>query len=373
MVEIVKAYKKFVPAMRFIPQGRIDMEQMPNNLRFSVMSTIPEYYNKENIVCCNYLEAESVYRLPLRIDMTVCLDAPVFFVMLGSGRVAFATTWNINRRIEDIAEPHYKPFFFADHFTLNVPAEISIIYNLKSMQILINGEQRYYSTKEKYMKSARFSELNAVGFPLRLSARKRTEVTLYQFKVTESETDFEITKQESMPKPITSNIYLPKSEKPTFNAVIVGLPDDIRAKIIEIDSFLRSYKPVKFRRSIEKNGNKITYLASDDGISYIIKPSRYVMYHTLGAYLLWNKKSNLGEHNAAPLENALSQLAKTDPGFVARILSYANDCIDCNPNCLCRVNYKVQEKTQSVCHGKIEFKMVVSEFDDVIRLIQAIS
>ena len=355
-----------------IPNGNINMEQAPDRLRFSVISSIPESFHKENFACRHYLKAEQVYHLPLRIDMTVSLDAPTFFVMLGSGRVAFATSSYTNRRIEDIAEPHYKPLIYANHFPLNTPTEISIIYNLKSMQILIGGEQRYYSIKEKYMKSARFTELNTAGFPLRLSAAKRTQVTIHQFNVTESKTDFDIVKHDFMPKPITENIDIPKDAKPTFDAVIAGLPGDIRDKIIEIDTFLRSYKLIKFRRSVEKYGNKITYLASDAGISYTINPSRDVMHHTFGAYLLWNRKVNLGQHNAVPLENALNRLAKIDPEFIDRILSYINECTGCNSNCICAVSYKVQGKTSVACHGKFTFKMALSEFDDVIRLIQAI-
>jgi len=349
------------------------MEQTPDRLWFTVTSAIPGHFHKESDVCRHYLEAESVYRLPLRIDMTVSLDAPVFHVMLGSGRVTFAATCNINRRIEDIVEPHYKPVVYADHFPLNTPTKISIIYNLKSMQILINGEQRYYSTKEKYMKSVHLNELNTAGFPLRLSARKRTEVTVYQFDVTESKTDFGIMKQDSMPEPIKSNIDLPKGEKPTFDAVIAGLPDDIRAKIVEVDDFLRSYKSVKFRRIMEKNGSKITYLASTAGVSYMIMPSGDVMRHSFGSYLQWNEKDNLGKHDAAPLEIALNKLAEADPDFVARILSYRSDCTGCHPNCVCRVDYSVQGKIHSACHGKIDFKMAVSEFDDVLRIVRAIS
>jgi len=358
--------------LTFIPKGNVKMEQTPDRLWFTVTSAIPGHFHKESAVCRHYLEAESVYRLPLRIEMTVSLDAPVFHVMFGSGRITFVATWNINRRIEDIVEPHYRPVFYADHFPLNTPIKISVIYNLKSMQILINGEERYYSTKEKYMKSVRFNELNTAGLPLRLSACKRTEVTICQLEVTENETDFEITNRDSTPEPIRGNIDLPKNEKPTFDVVIAGLPDDIRAKIVETDDFLRTYKPVKFRRIMEKNGNKITYLASAAGVSYMIMPSGDVMRHSFGSYLQWNEKDNLGKRDAAPLEIALNQLAEDDPDFVARILSYKNDCTGCRPKCVCRVDYKVQGKIYSACHGKIDFKMAISEFDDVMRIIRAI-
>jgi len=356
--------------LKFISKGDVNVCQTPDYLKFAVASSIPSHFHKEGAVCRHYLEAEGVYRLPLRIDMTVSLDAPVFHVMLGGGRISFASTWDYNRRIEDIAEPHYKPLFFPDHFPLNARTQISIIYNIKAMQILINGEQRYYSTREKYMKAAIFNELNAAGFLLRLSARKRTEVTIYQIKVTESETDFDIKKQDFMPEPITRNIDLRKGEKPAFEAVIGGLPDEIRSKVVETDSFLRSYKPIKFRRTLEKNGNKITYLASAAGVSYMVMPSRDVMGHSFGSYIQWNVKESLGKHDATPLTDALNRLAEADPDFVARILSYRSDCTGCSPKCICRVDYKVQGKTVSACHGKFEFKMASSEFDDVMHIIK---
>lgn len=102
--------------LAFIPQNGIDVEQTPNGLRFMVTSSVPEHFNNEKAsVCRNYLEAQGVFHLPLRIDMTVTLDAPRFYVMLGHGRISFATSGS-NRCIEDIAEPHYKPVVYADHF-----------------------------------------------------------------------------------------------------------------------------------------------------------------------------------------------------------------------------------------------------------------
>lgn len=238
---------------------------------------------------------------------------------------------------------------------------------MKSIQILINGEQRYYSTKEKYMKSTAFPELNAAGFRLRLSAHKRTGVLLQNFKITERESEIEIIEKETIPAPSWSKIV-----KPTFDSVIDALPEDIHTKIVEIDNFLRSFKPIKFKRIIDKNGGKITYLASDAGVSYVIMPHRNVMRHTFGSYLLWNSKDSLGKHNSEPLSDAFEKLAKEDTGFVNRILSYKTDCIGCHQGCICRVSYSVQGKMYSACHGKIEFKMILSEFDDVMRLIKVI-
>ena len=85
--------------LKFISKGSVKMERASDKSWFSVAYAIPGHFHKESAVCRHYLQAESVYNLPLRIDMTVSLDALVFHVMLGSGRVTFAATWNINRRI----------------------------------------------------------------------------------------------------------------------------------------------------------------------------------------------------------------------------------------------------------------------------------
>jgi len=59
-----------------------------------------------------------------------------------------------------------------------------------------------------------------------------------------------------------------KKPKPKFDEVISNLPEDFRNEIIETDRFLKSLRPLKFKRMLDKYGNKITYVASDFGISY---------------------------------------------------------------------------------------------------------
>lgn len=331
-------------------------------LWFTVETTPPQNYRCRNTAVHSYLEAEGGYRFPLRIDMTVSLDAPGFCVLFGdTGRINFCSTWDDNRRIADISEPPVegKPRFFANQMPLNTSTDISVICNRKSMQILINGEQRYHSTKEKYMKSPAFPELNDAGFPLRLSCLKRTGVTVHSCTVTESETDFEIVKQEYMPEPVLRNIPLFPGEKPAFDAMIAWLPEEIRMKVIEMDGFLLSYKPIKFRRTLEKNGNKIYYNASTTGASYTIYLSRDMLTHTLRI--------------PTGFEAMLDRLSVEDAVFAQRIFSYLRDCSGCyGPGCGARTPYTFYGKLRQACHGKIEFKMAASEFDDVMRLIRAI-
>lgn len=331
-------------------------------LWFTVETAPPQNYRCRNATVHSYLEVAGSYRFPLRIDMTVSLDAPGFCMLFGdTGRINFCSTWDDNRRIADISEPPVegKPRFFANQMPLNTPTAIRVICNLKSMQILINGEQRYHSTKEKYMKSPAFPEINALGFPLRLSCLKRTGVTVHSCSITESETDFEIVKQEYMPEPVLRNIPLCPGEKPTFEAMIACLPEEIRMKVIETDCFLRSCKPEKFRRTLEKNGNKIYYNASKIGAAYAIYLSQDMMTHTLRVL--------------NGFEAMLDRLSAEDEVFADRIFSYLHECSGCyGLGCSTRTPCTFHDKTRQTCSGKIEFKMTASEFDDVMRLINSI-
>ncbi|OPJ63785.1 hypothetical protein [Clostridium oryzae] len=101
----------------------------------------------------------------MRIDLTVKIDSPAFYLFLGNGHINFGTPWSDNRRIDDIIEPNHKNRFFHNHIPMNEFVDISVIYDFKAMQIFISGEERFYSKKEKYMKSKLLKELNETVKP----------------------------------------------------------------------------------------------------------------------------------------------------------------------------------------------------------------
>lgn len=376
-------------AIRFTPHGHVQMKETDGGTWFTTTYAQPFNFGHKSAVVRSYLEAEGLYRLPLRIDATISLTAPGLCVLLGErGKIDFCSTWDGNQRIVDIVDPPAKFTFngFANQMPLNAPVKITIIYNLKSMQILIDGEQRYYSVKERYMKYPAFSDLNAAGFSLRLACHKRTEVLIHSFDVAQSEADFTIEPQTGMPDPIITNIPLRPGDKPsyenivaalghkpTFDSMIACLPGDIRAKVVEVDAYLRAYKPLKFKRTLEKNGNKITYVASEAGVSYAIYLSRNMLTHSIQWYILTNSRENWGKRIANDLVRTLERLAEKDEAFADRMYAYLRDCVGCyGPDCGARSPYTYKGKKKQTCHGKIEFQMTLSEFDDALRFIGAI-
>ena len=258
----------------------------------------------------HYVSLPGKYRLPFRLDMTVKLDFPAFFLFVGNGHITFASSWQDNRKIEDIAKPTGKPN--QDHYSYNnsLPfgkfVDISITYNFDEMQILIGGEERFYSRKQAYMKAKSLKEQNTEGFSIRLAVSKLSTLTIKAITVTECDEQVPIIRgafEETKPQSVAGE--RPKS---TFESVISGLPQRFQDEIIEMDRFLAACRPLKFKRMVDKGGNKITYVASDFGISYAVHVSGAQSFHHFGWYIVYNGKLETWHRKADYMEEILVEI-----------------------------------------------------------------
>ncbi|MDP4090019.1 MAG: hypothetical protein Q8930_12215, partial [Bacillota bacterium] len=314
------------------------------------------------------------YKLPMRIDLTVKIDSPGLYLLLGNGHINFGTPWSDNRRLDDIIEPGYKIRFFHNHIPINEFADISVIYDYSAMQILINGEERFYSEKEKYMKSKSIKDFNNTGFSFGIACGKRTGLSIKSLRITEyNETAGIVHKDTELPKPTISNEAVEPETKPGFETCISLLTKEIQEEIIKTDRYLRSLKPLKFKRQIEKHGNKITYLASEYGFSYALYPSNDIMYHSLGWYIITSSKPELWHRKADMMEEVLNKLAGTSPELSERMFLNLNECISCRPYCSVKTLYEFKGRKKLTCHGLMEFKMCISDFEDVRTFINAVN
>jgi N-methylhydantoinase A len=71
-------------------------------------------------------------------------------------------------------------------------------------------------------------------------------------------------------------------------------------------------------------------------------------------------------------ENHLNKIAETSPEFADRMFLNLKECIAC---CRCAVKtlYKFNGKKKLTCHGTMEFKMCVSDFEDVRGFINTVN
>lgn len=356
-----------------LSEGHIVKEIKNEMLHITTTKRLSTKFEKKGMTVDSYVYVPDTFRLPLRIDLSVKIDSPGLFLLLGNGHLNFGTPWLDNRRIDDIIEPNYKPRFFHNHIPMDEFVDISIIYGFTAMQILVNGEERFYSEKEKYMKSKLLKELDSTGFTLKISCTKRTNLFIRSLSITEYDEVSKITHSNiNLPKPWTSNEAVVAGQKLKFESCISLLPSEIRDEIVKTDGFLCSLRPMKFKRQLEKHGNKITYLASEYGFSYAVYPSNDVMYHSLCWYILTNSKPEFWHRKSDMMEATLNKLAETSPEFAERMFSNLAECIACCP-CSVKTLYEFNGKKKLACHGIMEFKMCVSDFDDVRTFINAVN
>jgi hypothetical protein len=317
-----------------------------------------------------YAEVPGCYHLPLKIDITARIDAPALYVVFGAGSITFG---NRAGRIDDICGPHSgKKIFFSSYLSMNEFFRITIIYDFKEMQILVNGEERYYSTNEKYMKTKVFAAMNNDGFPLKISCDNRVAVQIQRITVTEYDKSAEIIHDVSAKaEPIK---FFTLIDKPTFESCIAELPDALRSAVVDIDAWIRTLRPMKFKRQIDKNGEKITYVASEQGFSYQVYISGGVLRHTAWWYILTQGNPETWHRKADNMENTLNYLSETDPDFACKMFNNLYKCAGSyGSGCLGKTPYTYGNHKIISCHGKLNFTMNLSEFDDVKHFINAVN
>jgi hypothetical protein len=331
-------------------------------------------FDAEHLSINSYIYLPNKYKFPLRIDMTVKIDAPGLYILLGKGHINFGTLWSDNRRIDDIATPARKTMNYHNHIDMNKFVDISLLYDFKEMQITINGEERYYSKKERYMKFPEFSEMNEDGFELKIACDKLVNLCIKSFSITEYNDSCGIIHSDvELPAAITKNEILVPGEKPNFDKCISLLPAYIQSEVIKTDEYLKSLRLLKFKRQLEKNGNKITYVASSYGFSYAIYLSNDIFDHSLQWYLITKGKPETWHRKADMMEETLNKLANKSPDFAERMFYNLDDCVGCYKNCLAKTQYQLNDKYKQVCHGKLKFTMNTSGFEDVRTFIKEIN
>ncbi len=356
-----------------VSEGKINMAMHDAVLHMTAERAIHDVgYNIRRDRITSFVSLPGRYRVPMRIDMEIRIDAPEMLLLIGGGHISFGSPAMENRRIEDMAEPSGKPRTYDNSITFDEFVTVSVIFNLKEMQILIGGEERYYSVKERYMKSKYFHELNIEGFAIGLTCTKRTDLCIRSITITEYDNDIQLIHTPGKIVDGLSGRPDEPQQKPTFDSCIAGLPDAIRNEVIKTAAFLKSLKNLKFKRIIDRLGNKISFVASDAGISYALYLSGNVMHHSLQWYIVTNSKPELWHRKANSLEDVLNGLSSTSPALAGRIFYNLNECIACREHCLAKTAYTYQGQRKTTCHGHIFFKMCAADFQDVRDFLLAI-
>ena len=153
--------------------------------------------------------------------------------------------------------------------------------------------------------------------------------------------------------------------KSRFDEFMSTLPEEFRNEIIETDSFLKSLRPLKFKRSIDKFGNKITYVASDFGVSYAFRVASDQHSHELNWYIVYNGKPETWHRKADYMEEILIEISKSNLQLAERIFSSLLECNDCHgEKCLAKTLYAFNGNKKLTCHGRVTLGICRDDFND---------
>ncbi|MCL2445558.1 MAG: hypothetical protein FWD06_02175 [Oscillospiraceae bacterium] len=327
------------------------------NLRSSFLPTKP-------LTSC--VTMPKTFRLPLCIHMTVHMPQPALHLLLGEGHLSFGTQSD-NRSISDIVEPDRKPKHFNNHTDLAKDNEITVLYGLKFMQIIVNGETRYFSKREKYMRSDIFADMNKAGFELKIGTDKFAELMIKNMTVEEYDVEPDAV-------PINNEIdetrlyFIRKGVKAGFEECISLLAPALQAEIIKADQFLLSEKELKIKRKIEGDqlGCKITYISSVHGFSYSLRINEHLMSHSYWWYMVSNYKYEgkfMGRKNDLT-NSVLKRVYELSPEIAERLVSYYGKCTGCSQSCAVKTVYELNGKKFVSCHGSMHMNMNLQTFSD---------
>ena len=171
----------------FIPKGAIKSTISQKGLCLSLNTPLKTNFHRFIDVINSYILLPQKFYLPVKITFMINSDDVGFYLLFGNGRINFNDYGACdNRCYNDIVEPSLKPMPKFDNFLpKNKDVIIEVIYDYKFMQININGEERYFSAKEKYMKSKLTKEKNDEGFVLRFAIEQSEGLLIKDFTVTQ--------------------------------------------------------------------------------------------------------------------------------------------------------------------------------------------
>ena len=169
----------------FQTKGAIKSTLTQNGLCLSLNNPLRTDFHRFVDVINAYAFLPQKFHLPAKINFTVNTNGDKFHLLFGNGRFSFNHDYDGNRSHNDIVAPSLETKTRINSLLAkNKDVAIEVIYDYKFMQINIDGEERYFSTSERYMKSKLTKEKNAEGFGIRFVIEQSEKVLLKDCIVT---------------------------------------------------------------------------------------------------------------------------------------------------------------------------------------------
>jgi len=157
----------------------------------------------------------------------------------------------------------------------------------------------------------------------------------------------------------------------SFKNILTKIPEELQNEIIEMDVFLKAFRPLKFKRTVDKR--KINYVASDYGISYAILPLDSEPTQHFGWYYLYDKEAEKWYRKTDYFEETLIEIAKNNPSSAERIFNALNECTLCKDHPCSAILYKHNDKQKQACYGRTILSLSNDGFNDTKAFFQSLN
>ena len=157
----------------------------------------------------------------------------------------------------------------------------------------------------------------------------------------------------------------------SFQNMITNTQAELQEEIVKMDAFLKSLKPLKFKRAVDKR--KINYVSSDFGISYAIFVAVDEPTQQFGWYYLHDKETKTWYRKADYFVETLIEIAKADPQSAERIFNAINDCSSCKGNPCSAIPYEYEGNQKSACYGRMVLHLNHDDFNDTKNFFESLN
>ena len=149
----------------------------------------------------------------------------------------------------------------------------------------------------------------------------------------------------------------------SFQKLLTAMPPELQNEVTEMDTFLKSLRPLKFKRTADKR--KINYVAPEHGVSYAILPTDIKPIQHFGWYYLHDKEANKWYRKTDYLETILAEIVKTDPTAAEYIFNSLNECTQCKVKPCSAISYTHGGKQKLACYGRVIMSLFHEDFKHV--------
>jgi len=160
----------------------------------------------------------------------------------------------------------------------------------------------------------------------------------------------------------------------SFEKVLAKIPKTLQKEVLEMDTYLKSLRPLKFKRSLDKNGVKINYVAADFGISYGINVSATDGFHQFGWYFINDRQTGTWYRKEDYMERTLAEIAKNNPEQAVRIFHALSICSNCHKDSSCgKIPYSYAGEKRVTHYGRVLLSRKHNDFIDAREFFKTLN